>query len=92
MTANARSPYRALRENPAFDEIDGILDEIGLPKEADKLEKRLLFLYDILGVKRVFSGTPLTLEEKYIFAKEELSAKSWPQISKNKALTQVNEV
>ena len=65
--------FKLLLNAPNFDKIDDYLDEIGLVKDT---EKRLRYLYVIMGVTRIF-GDSDGLEERYALAKELLSSRDW---------------
>ena len=71
-----QNPHDRLRNCKDASLIDGILSDIGL---VDNLEKRLFYLYNVMGVKQVFGSNELTLSEKYAVAKEELSSQVWKQ-------------
>ena len=74
MEKKFRNPFVSLRDCKDVAAIDKLLDEIGLSQEVDK---RLFFLYDIMGVKQVFCANELTLQERYAVAKEELVSGIW---------------
>ena len=73
-----RNPYDALRKCENVEEVDRLLNEIGLTEDT---EKRLMFLYDVMGIKYTFCANNLTLEEAYTVAKEELVSQIWKEFN-----------
>jgi hypothetical protein len=65
--------YKKLYNCTDINEIDEILNEIGLTNDT---YKRLMFVYYFTGVRCVFDDG-LELEEKYAVAKEMLADGDW---------------
>jgi hypothetical protein len=76
METTIRKPYDELRACTDKKMIDGLLTEIGL---TDDKEKRLMYLYDVMGIRYTFGANDLTLDEKFETAKEELALQVWKE-------------
>jgi len=74
MGKKSKNPYASLRNCADVTIVDELLDKIGLNPD---LNKRLQFLYDLMGVNQVFCANESTLQEKYDIAKEELVSQIW---------------
>jgi len=70
------TPYAQLCDCTDVTAIDGLMDEIGLVQDK---EKRLLFLYGVMGVEQAFGSRELTPDERLDIAKDELISQDWKE-------------